>query len=99
MRSGITVATKASVNSPAKAKGLANADALARFAVVILFLDPLVGDGKTFIQRRAWFPAENFFDEGVVAVASGHALRRVQIVGAFQFFAGDFFHLADQRID
>ena len=45
----------------------ADTHAFAGFAMVILFLDPLVSDGQSFVEWCVRLPFQNFFDEGVVA--------------------------------
>jgi len=76
-----------------------DAHALAGLARGVLGLDPRVGFRETLVQGRVRLPLEHLLDEGVVGIASGHAQRRVQLVGALELHAGDLFHLADQRVD
>lgn len=64
-----------------------------------LLPNPLVGGRETLIEGGVRLPLEHFFDEGVVGVATGHALRRVELVVAFEFYPGNFFDLADEGVD
>ena len=77
----------------------ADAHAFAGFAVFVLFLDPRVGFRQALVQGCGRLPVENFLDEGVVGVAAGHALRRVQVVFAVHLHAGDLFDLGQQFVD
>ena len=65
--------------------------------LLILFLDPRVSFRQALVQRRVRLPLEDFFDEGVVGVATRHALRRVEVVFAVHLHARDFFNLGQQR--
>src|ERR1700722_11102374 len=72
---------------------------LAGFAIGELLFDPFVRGLEAFADRNAGFPAKDLLDEGVIAVASGDALRRAEIVSPLQFHAGDFLRDTDQIID
>src|SRR5438105_2674722 len=56
--------------------------ALTGLAGVVLVLDPRVGLGEAFLQRRRRLPVERLLDESVVAVAARDAAGGVQVVAA-----------------
>src|SRR5262250_1608770 len=64
-----------------------------------LLLDPLVRGSEAGIQRGAWLPIEHPPDQGVVAVAAGHAARCAQIILACELHAGDVLDLRHQSVD
>src|SRR5581483_3834408 len=63
-----------------------------------LLVNPRVGPLESVAQTRGRFPAKNFLDERVVAVAAVNAFRRFQVVTAFQFHACDVFDKIDKLI-
>jgi len=60
---------------------------------------PRVGPGQAGAERQRRLPAQHLPDERVVAVAPGHAARRIEIVLALQRYLADLLGQADQGID
>ena len=62
-------------------------------------MNPAISAFESIAQLYRRFPAENFLDQRVIAVAAVHAFRRIEIVIPLQFHPGDIFHDVDQLID
>ena len=66
---------------------------------VILFLNPFEGLSQAMVQCCAGLPFQFLLDKRIVAVATGHSTRRVQVVIPFKLDPRDFLDLRDQVID
>ncbi len=73
--------------------------AFAGLAIVVLPFDPGIGLGEASLEGRVRLPAEGFLNEGVVAVAPGHAARGGQVIVTFELDAADRFGQADEVVD
>src|SRR6516162_8648086 len=70
----------------------------ALFAIVVLFLDPLVSNSQPFVQRRIRFPIKDFANECIVAVAPRNTPRCAQVVFTLEFYPGNFFNFGDEIV-
>ena len=61
--------------------------------------DPVIGCAQTVGQRGRRRPSEAFPYERVVAVASPHPFRGIEVIAAFQPDAGNSFDEVDQLIN
>ena len=71
----------------------------AQNALLDLISDPVVGDREAFLQGDAGRPAQFSLDQGVVAVATSHALWGTEVVLAVQLDAGEPLGQIDQLVD
>lgn len=62
-------------------------------------VDPPVGDFEAVAKLGAWFPAKDFLDERIVAIATIDAFGGAEVVVALEFDAGDIFNDIHELID
>src|SRR4051812_43969461 len=74
-------------------------DAMTFFARVILLLDPLEGASQPVVQGRVRLPLERFFDESIVAIATGDAAGSIQVVMPLEFHSGDLLHFGNEVVN
>src|SRR5262245_43445972 len=69
------------------------------FGFAQLVINPGVGFFQAFAQAYRRGPADFTPDLGVIGIAATHALRSVQLVAAFQLYAGDVFQNGNHLVD
>src|SRR3974390_702430 len=71
----------------------------APLASQILVVNPTISLFHARAKRRAGFPMQQFLDQGIVTVPAVDALRRAEIVMAFELDAGNLFSNVDELVD